>query len=369
MPESIGTHKNNLDTPCLVVDLDLFERNIHLAADTAHAAGKRLRPHAKTHKCSAIARKQMDAGAIGVCTAKVSEAEVLARSGIRGILVTGPAATSVKGNRLLGVRAIDASLMTVVDSIEGVRLLEDAASRRGLSLDVLVDVDVGLGRTGVLPGDVPALANRIAASSSLRLRGIQAYAGQVQHIPDREKRRSVSHEALGRAAMVFRELASRYQCDIFTGGGTGTFDIDTGIPELTELQLGSYIFMDAEYLDIGWQSPPAPFLPALTLLSTVVNASRRGYVTIDAGLKALYRDGGTPRVVRPEGSGWRYEWFGDEYGKITIPEEAPVPGPGDRMELVVSHCDPTVNLFDRMYAIRNGVVEEIWDIDLRGMSQ
>ncbi|MHB9028509.1 MAG: DSD1 family PLP-dependent enzyme [Candidatus Latescibacterota bacterium] len=369
MANSIGISKDELDTPCLVVDIDRFQRNIFLAGDMVHAAGKHLRPHAKTHKCSVIAHKQIEKGAIGICAAKVSEAEALAQSGVRGILVTGPVATSLKANRLLDVRGMDPSLIAVVDSIGGVRLLEEAAACRGLTLDVLVDMDVGQGRTGTLPGDVPALADYIHASSALRLRGVQAYAGQVQHLPDREKRRNASLEALSCAAEVYRGLASQYECDIFTGGGTGTFDIDTEIPELTELQLGSYIFMDAEYLDIGWKSDAASFLPSLTLLATVVSANRRGYVTIDAGLKALYRDGGTPRVVRLEGPGWRYEWFGDEYGKLIVPEGAPAPQPGDRVELVVSHCDPTVNLFDRMYAVRNGLVEEIWEIDLRGMSQ
>ena len=168
---------------------------------------------------------------------------------------------------------------------------------------------------------------------------------------------------------MYRRLALEYGCDIFSGSGTGTFDIDIEIPELTEMQLGSYIFMDAEYLGIEWKTGSAPFMPALTLLATVVSAGRDGYVTIDAGLKSLYRDGGSPRVVRRESSGWRYEWFGDEYGKIIVPEGTPPPRPGERIELVISHCDPTINLFDRMYAVRNGKVEEIWDIDLRGMSR
>jgi len=192
LDESAGASVGDLDTPCLIVDIGRFERNIRHACDFAHTAGKRLRPHAKTHKCSLIARKQLEAGAIGLCAAKPSEAEALVRAGIRGVLITGPVSTPLKAERLMAVRALDPSLIAVVESVEGIRLLEEAAVRRGLTFDALVDIDAGQGRTGALPGDVPALAARIATSSALRLRGVQAYAGHTQHIESRDERRKTS---------------------------------------------------------------------------------------------------------------------------------------------------------------------------------
>lgn len=369
MREWIGGCRDELDTPCLVVDLDRLERNLDIAREAARVSGKQLRPHAKTHKCGTIARMQIERGAIGVCAAKVSEAEALVNGGIRNVLVTGPVADRGKVSRLLDIREIDPGLLAVIDSGEGAELAGAEAKRRGLVLDVLMDIDVGQERTGVPPERAEELAARLSAMSSLRLRGIQAYAGQVQHISGSGVRREASLTAMNRAASVFRILRRDYGCDIFTGAGTGTWNIDSEIPELTELQLGSYVFMDAEYLGIGWEGGDAPFTPALTLLSTVVSANRKGHVTIDAGLKTLYRDGGVPLVVFPRAEGLRYSWFGDEYGRLETPEHAPRLKPGDRVELVVAHCDPTVNLFDRFHVTRGDTVVDCWEIDLRGRSQ
>lgn len=370
MKELIGSEKYDLDTPCLLIDLDIFERNIRFAREFAAAAGKKLRPHAKTHKCSRIAQMQLEAGATGICAAKISEAEALIRAGVRGILVTGPVSSSRKVERLLDCLEMDASLMAVLDTVSGACELNAAVSRRGLILDVLVDVDVGQERTGVAPEDVFMLASRIRDLHALRLRGIQAYAGHAQHVTGHCERSRVSLQSMERAAEVFRSLGREgFSCDIFTGTGSGTFDIDSTIPELTDMQLGSYVLMDAEYLGIGWKEKDgAPFGTALTLLSTVVSANHRGFVTVDAGLKSLYRDGGAPLVVNPR-SDMRYEWFGDEYGKVFLPEDGSRLQPGDTVELVVSHCDPTVNLFDRYYVTREGRVTDVWEIDLRGKCQ
>lgn len=370
MTELTGSSKSELDTPCLLLDLDAFERNLRFAQEFARDAGKNLRPHAKTHKCSRIARRQMEAGAAGVCAAKVSEAEALVRAGLRDVLVTGPVVSRPKVERLLDCLEMAPSLLAVIDHADNARELHAALTRRGLTLDVLVDVDVGLERTGVEPGNALGLASCIEALPSLRLRGIQAYAGQTQHIAVHGERSRASLSCMERAAAVFRAFRQAgFPCDILTGTGTGTFDIDVEVPELTDMQLGSYVFMDAEYLGIGWkESGESPFGTALTLLSTVVSANRRGFVTVDAGLKTMYRDGGVPRVIQPRGS-FAYDWFGDEYGRVSVPGDGPRLKPGDKVELVVSHCDPTINLFDRYHVVRNNRVVDVWEIDLRGKCQ
>jgi D-serine deaminase-like pyridoxal phosphate-dependent protein len=370
MKECIGGSKFDLDTPCLLLDIDILERNLRFAREFALSAGKTLRPHAKTHKCSAIARLQLEAGAAGICVAKISEAEALIRAGIQDVLVTGPVVSRPKVERLLDCLEENPSLMVVLDHADNARELHAALSRRGLTLDVLVDVDVGLERTGVTPEDALGLASCIGMLPTLRLRGIQAYAGHAQHIAGHGERRRISLECMERAAAVFRAFQwAGFPCDILTGTGTGAFDIDCAIPELTDMQLGSYVFMDAEYLGIGWaENGDAPFGTALRLLTTVVSVNHRGFVTVDAGLKALYRDGGVPQVVYPQGA-LSYDWFGDEYGKVFLPEDSVRLRPGDPVELVVSHCDPTVNLFDRYYVTRGNRVVDVWEIDLRRKCQ
>jgi len=365
--------KADLDTPCLVLDLDVLEENLRRMQEVATRAGKRLRPHAKTHKCSALARQQIAAGAVGVCVAKVSEAEALARAGVGGILITGPVVTAAKIARLVEVLAVTPSLMAVVDHAENVERLAAAVRARGLSLEVLLDLDVGLQRTGVRPAEALALAERVLAHDCLRLRGIQAYAGQVQHIDAYAERERATRASLAEAVPVFRTLQARVQtCDIFSASGTGTFDMDLAIPEITELQVGSYACMDAEYLAIEAAADPAaasPFGPALRLLTTVVSANQPGFVTVDAGLKTLYRHGGVPQVFGSNPAGLTYDWFGDEYGKIACSAGGRLPAVGTVLELVTSHCDPTINLFDRFYLTRADAVVGTWPIDLRGCSQ
>ena len=384
--------KSDLDTPCLILDADMLEANIAKMQQEVTARGKQLRPHAKTHKCSALALRQLQAGALGVCAAKVSEAEALVEKGVTGVLVTGPFATPRKAERLAACVGRSPSLMCAVDSTLGVELLSAALRAKGLTMDVLIDLDVGLHRTGARHETALGLAESALAHPNLRLRGIQAYAGQLQHIKSWEERKRESLAALSTAAEIFRALRKRIPaCDIFSASGTGTFDIDPGIGELTELQAGSYACMDTEYRDLGSASDPrefATFLPALRVLSTVVSANQSGFVTIDAGLKALYRDGGTPRVYSmgaADPSAWTYDWFGDEYGKLTpAGRKAPAAGSGAPVsrasgepllplgtvvELLPSHCDPTINLFDQFYVCRGDIIEEVWPIDLRGCSQ
>ncbi len=365
--------KADLDTPCLIIDLDILEINLQKMKELAGKAGKSLRPHAKTHKCSALAKKQIGMGAIGVCAAKVSEAEALTAAGVAEILITGPIATQNKVDRLVALLAKSPSLMIVLDNPAVVDMLAATLRENRLSMDVLVDIDIGQKRTGVLPGSAVAFADHILSQPNLRLRGIQSYAGHVQHMKSYVDRRAESLKCLSQAVGVFKELRSKLGPNpIFSASGTGTHDIDLSIPETTELQVGSYVCMDAEYLAIGSESDESrftAFAPALRLVTTVVSANQKGFVTVDAGLKSLYRDGATPRVLEQSGRQLRYDWFGDEYGKISYDETTPVPAVGELFELVTSHCDPTINLFDKFYLTRGDELVGSWTIDLRGCSQ
>ncbi len=373
MNQVIGKHKLELDTPCLVLDFEILEKNLARMQQIARSAGKNLRPHAKTHKCSVIARKQMEAGAVGISVAKISEAEALIEKGIRGILVTAPVVSPPKIERYLGCLQRDSSLLVVIDDLDNARSLDQSLKKRDLGAGVLIDIDVGLQRTGIAPGKALEFASSFAGFTSLHLKGIQAYAGQVQHIKGHEERRRESMEKMRPAAKVFAKLRTEWrECQIFSGAGTGTHDIDTGIPEITELQTGSYTVMDAEYLAIGSAKNPLTFdafQPALTILTAVVSRNQKGFVTVDAGLKAIYRDGANPIVFSPKKEDMNYDWFGDEYGRIRYEESAETPRLGSIIELIVSHCDPTINLFDRFYVTQNEKVIDVWEIDLRGRCQ
>jgi 3-hydroxy-D-aspartate aldolase len=249
--ELICRKKLELNTPCLVLDLDLLDENLQKMQSRVKAAGKALRPHAKTHKCSTLAKMQIANGAVGICAAKVSEAETLVDAGISGVLITGPVAGREKASRLVSLLGRAPFLMAVVDHPAGIELLEAHLAEKDRQLDVLLDIDIGHRRTGVPPGRALDLAERVRASKYLRLRGIQAYAGHVQHIPRYADRRSASREGLRQAAAVFKELQAREEsCTIFSASGTGTAKIDLSVAELTELQAGSYALMDAEYLAI-----------------------------------------------------------------------------------------------------------------------
>lgn len=366
-------NKFELDTPCLTLDLDILESNLHKMQVAATRAGKQLRPHAKTHKCSILAKNQMAAGAVGICVAKVSEAEALVNRDLQNILITGPVATERKIARMVDLLSRAPNLMVAIDRPESVTMLADLLHARWMSMDVLLDLDVGLHRTGVAPSAAMDLARLILTRPELRLKGIQAYAGQVQHIQSYEERKKASLACLQEAAGVFRQLQSITDtCSIFSASGTGTFDIDLEIPELTDMQVGSYVCMDTEYLSIGSAADPnqfSAFTPALRLLTSVISCNQAGFVTVDAGLKSLYRDGGVPRLFGEQAAGLAYSWFGDEYGRITSTNGGELPALGSVLELVTSHCDPTINLFDRFYLVRDDHVVGIWPIDLRGCSQ
>jgi D-serine deaminase-like pyridoxal phosphate-dependent protein len=371
--EWIGLSKWDLDTPCLVIDEEVLEGNIRTMQGHANSFGKQLRPHVKTHKCSHIGKMQLEAGCAGLCVAKVSEAEALVKSGVRGILITSPVVTGFKMERLMDCLSEDPGLMVVIGDPANARELDVAAGKRGLKLNVLVDLDPGNGRTGVSFKDGLPLGRLIETLPSLHLCGVQCYAGQVQHIVSFDERYQASFHWMEQAAEVVRQFRQvGLPCHIFTGAGTGTYEIDCRIPELTDLQVGSYTLMDAEYLSIGSSRDPIgfdKFPPALTLLTTVINANHDHFITVDAGLKAIYHHGAIPYIVHPSESGFQYEWWGDEHGRIALSDRSKRPRVGEVLELVVSHCDPTVNLFDLLYFTRKGKVTGVWSVDLRGKCQ
>jgi 3-hydroxy-D-aspartate aldolase len=362
--------RGRLQTPALVLDLDAFERNVERMMTHAHAHGLAVRPHAKTHKSVEVAKRQIAAGAIGICSAKLGEAEVLAEAGIESILVTSPVVSEAAITRAVALNQRMRELIVVCDNHEIATRLDDAAHGSGKKMRVLVDIDPGLGRTGVRPTEAPALVSRIARSRGLEYAGLQCYAGQVQHLESPNERRDKSLAALKELATL-RDILVRdgLAPKAISGGGTGTFDIDPDAHVLTELQVGSYIFMDRQYNDV-WEKPGdrAPFDVSLFVQTTVISANRPGLATTDAGYKAFATDAGAPVIASGAPAGATYFFFGDEQGGIVYPRESPSLKPGDVVSCVVPHCDPTVNLYDVYHAVRGGLVEAIWPIEARGRS-
>jgi len=371
--DTSGLTKETIPTPALIVDLDAFEANLKKMAEHC-ATGKRgFRPHAKTHKCPAIAKRQLAAGALGICVATVPELEAMAAAGITGLLLTSPIVEPGKIERVVALAKAGHKLMVAVGHPREVELLARAADSAQADLDVLIDVDVGDKRTGCMPG-APAvdLARQFAVSARLHVRGVQAYAGHASHTVGFDQRERVSREAMAKAVDSRWRLAKDgFDAGILSGGSTGTYNIDSQIDGVTELQVGSYIFMDMDYRRIGSRGGNAiysDFQPSLTVLTTVISAAHPERVTVDAGTKAI--DTTTPH--RPEAKGRPglvYAKAGDEFGAITIEGDGRLPKLGERIEFIVPHCDPNVNLYDRLYACRGERVEAIWPVTARRESR
>lgn len=362
-----------LTTPALVLDFDALEANIAAMAGWAERSGIALRPHAKTHKCAAIGHLQMAAGALGLCCAKLAEAEALAAAGLDRLLLTSPIVGARKVERLLRLAARCAELMVVVDEADNLRALAAAAEAAGCDLGILIDVDIGQRRTGVTDAaQALALAETVAASPRLSLKGVQGYAGQVQHIADYAERKQQSHASLAQlGAMRDRLVAAGHPCPIVTGGGTGSHALDPAAGVLTELQVGSYIVSDVEYdaVDLtgdGWR----PYRNGLFVYARVISARHAGgaenFVTIDAGSKSLAMDGPPPAVAFGAPEGTTYTCVGDEFGRLTLLPGATAPKVGDLVGLVVPHCDPTINAFDWYHCVRGDLLVDIWPIEARG---
>lgn len=359
-------------TPALIIDRAALEGNLKRMQAHLDGAGKGLRAHAKMHKCPHLAQLQLQQGALGICCAKVSEAEVMAAAGIGAILITSPIATVDKMQRVAALAARIDELMLVVDRRDTLAALNAAVEAAGTRLRVLVDLDPHMGRTGIAQGQ-PALdlVRAIAAQPALQFAGLQQYAGQIMHIADADDRHRKARE-LAAEGMATRALieADGHTVPVFTGGGTGTFDIDSEIEGITDLQVGSYAFMDAEYRAIAQGGQPRfeAFEPALFVLVTAISQPRAGLLTVDGGIKSFATDTVAPEPFGVPGA--RYHFGGDEHGILQLDRDDPAPPlVGDRLWMIASHCDPTVNLFDWYWVVdEDSCVRELWPVSARGCS-
>jgi D-serine deaminase-like pyridoxal phosphate-dependent protein len=361
----VGMLLADVDTPCLMLELDAFERNLQRLPESLRGKAVRLRPHAKSHKCVEIALRQIAAGAVGVCVQKVSEAAVLVSGGIRDVLIANEVVGAPKV-KLLAELNRAAHVAVCADDAGNVAALDAAARAAGVTLDVLVEIDVGAGRCGVQPGEpAVALAQRITACGHLRFAGLQAYQGSAQHIRKVEARREAIARAVGHVRTTTRLLnAAGIPCEYVTGAGTGSYLFEAASSVYHELQAGSYIFMDADYARNEWTESGIPqFEHSLFVWTTVMSAPSSQRVVVDAGLKASSIDSGMPRVA--EYADVDYVKASDEHGVLEITGTTRLKV-GDKLKLIPGHCDPTVNLYDSYVCMRNGRVEALWAVDGRG---
>jgi 3-hydroxy-D-aspartate aldolase len=359
--------RRDLNTPALIVELDTLESNITTMAALAAKAGVALRPHAKTHKSVQIARRQIAAGAVGLCCAKLGEAEALADGGIGPLLITSPVVGAPAVKRLAALAARSPGLMVAVDSPEVV----DAIAASGAMITLLVDIDPGIHRTGVVDGAAAlALARRIAEAPGLTFGGVQCYCGSQQHIEAFDARREAIVERTAYLETIVRSLnEAGLPPALITGGGTGTHAIDMELGVFNELQVGSYVFMDRQYsaCDLAGGGE-ARFQTALKVDARVISANHAFLVTVDAGFKAFSTEDGTPPVLAgaPEGSFYRF--MGDEQGCVVPPSGQAPPKLGETVTFATPHCDPTVNLYEAYHVVRGDTLVDIWPIEGRGRS-
>jgi len=369
VPALPGMDEADIQTPCLVLDLDALERNIRTMGGHAQALGIRLRIHAKTHKSVDIARLQQEiGGSHGICCQKVSEAEVFARAGITDILVSNQIRDPRKIERLVRLPKLGARVGCCVDDRANVAELSAAAVAEGTRLDCLVELDCGAGRCGVTSAaEAVAIARAIAAADGLRFAGLQAYQGAMQHLPTHGERRVRSDIAV---AMVRGTLTALHDaglaCETVTGGGTGSYPLEAASGVYTELQCGSYAFMDADYgriLDAdGTRLDQGAWRNALFILTSVMSHAKPDLAVCDAGLKVQSVDSGLPRIYGRDDV--EYVACSDEHGTIADPRG--VLRVNDKLKLIPGHCDPTCNLHDWYVGVRNGKVEALWPVSARG---
>ena len=360
----IGISKQELDTPALLIDLDVFEANIQTMADFFKTVDAELRPHAKTHKTPTIAHKQLEAGAIGITCAKLGEAEAMVHAGIRDVLIANQVVGPQKIARLINL-AKNSEIMVAVDDADNVDQLSAAAEAKGATLRVLIEVSTGMGRCGTLPGEPTlTLARHILKSRGLKFEGLMGYEGHTVAVPDLTERKAKTGEAVELLIDTKRLLEENgIPVEIMSGGGTGTHAITGSYPEMTEIQAGSYIFMDSMYHNVEGVGNRFPC--SLTLLSTVVSRPDPTRVIVDAGMKVLTKEFGIPQ---PLAEGLEMRGLSEEHGTMDAEPSVDLK-PGDKIEILPTHCCTTVNLHDRYYGIRNGIVESIWEIAARGKSQ
>lgn len=362
-PARPGMHLTEVETPALLVDLTALESNITVMQGAVQRMGLQLRPHAKTHKCAAIARAQIAAGAVGVCVQKVSEAAALVEAGIADIFISNQVVGAARCARVAAL-ATRARISVAVDDARAVEPLARAAQAAGARIGVLVEVDVGQHRCGIAPGEpAVALVRRIVDEPWLRFEGLQAYHGSAQHLRGVNERA----EAVGQAALAAANTRETLRlaglpCPLVTGGGTGSFVFEGQSGVYDEVQPGSYVFMDADYARNALPGVAPRFAQSLFVLTTVISQND-GRVVVDAGLKSLAFDSGMPLLELP---GWSYTRPSDEHGMLVAGNGAPPLAWGDRIRLVPGHCDPTVNLHAWLVGVRDEHVEHVWPIEARG---
>jgi D-serine deaminase-like pyridoxal phosphate-dependent protein len=357
---SVGQRLEEVDTPALILDLDVFESNLNILK-TAVDGRVRVRPHAKTHKCPQVAKRQIALGAVGMCCQKVSEAEAMVEGGIADVLISNEIVGAQKIRRLAELSR-RAHLGVCVDNIENLRDI----GKSGAKLDIYVELEVGMRRCGVAPGEpAVALAREAGNYPNLRFAGLQAYHGRAQHMRGMDERHGVIETAAQHVFHTKKQLEKAgIACPIVTGAGSGTFMFEVGSGAWDEIQPGSYAFMDADYARNEWAAPLPRFAHALFVLATVMSRPSPQLAVVDAGLKASSVDSGMPGIwQRP---GLAYTHASDEHGWVEIASGAAAPKLGDKLLLVPGHCDPTINLYDWYVCIRGGIVEDMWAITARG---
>jgi D-serine deaminase-like pyridoxal phosphate-dependent protein len=380
---AVGQPTSVIDTPALVIDLDAMQRNLTRMAEFAKKHNLRWRPHAKMHKSSALAKLQMQAGAVGVCVQKTAEAEAMAAGGVSNIYISNEVVAPQKLARVADLAsrmaAEQGKLAIAVDSAEGVRRLAQAMNDRraaggpAATIDVFVEIDVGQHRCGVTPGRMAVdLAIEIRKHAPLRFAGLQAYHGKAQHLRTPQERREAVAVVV-QDVQFTRKLfeAEGIPVELVTGAGTGSMVCEAASGAFGELQAGSFLFMDADYA-FNERDPAQPqFEHALFVKSQVISSSVR-HAVCDAGHKSHAIDSGMPLVLDMEPTGeLEYANGGDEHGILRPagPNQR-VPALGDEVWLIPGHCDPTVNLHNFMIGVagglKDGKVERIIRVDARG---
>ena len=356
-----------IPTPAAVLDLDAFDRNVAKMAGRAKAAGLALRPHAKSHKCSAIARRQIEASAVGICCAKLAEAEAMAAAGIDAILLTSPVAGAAQAERAARLARDLADFRIVVDHADGAAEL--AAAAQG-PIRVLIDVDPGMGRTGVHDtAQAVEVFRAIQAQPNLKFLGVQCYGGHWQHIQGANARAAAVADGMAYLSGVIAALrGAGADVHVVTGGGTGSFAADAAQGVLTEVQPGSYPFMDRDYREALQNDPDGAFEQALRIAASVISANHPQWVTVDAGLKAFATDGPLPVALTPKFADCAYRFFGDEHGRLMRPGDQAV-ARGERVDFTPPHVDPTLDRYDVIHFVRGDVLVEIAPVEARGASQ
>lgn len=353
---------SEISTPALVIDLAAMEANIRTMAEFFAEGSCRLRPHFKAHKTPEIARRQLAGGScVGLTCATVAEAEVISHF-CGDILIANEVVEPEKAARVAAL-AKRADIKVAVDSDAGLHQLATAAQTAGVTIGVLVDVNVGMPRCGVAPGDAAvALARRIDGTPGLRLRGLMGYEGHAVGVPDRQTREAQTRAAM--AVLTTTALAVKaagLACDIVSAGGTGTYDITGRVEGVTEVQAGSYVLMDTAYARLG-----LPFQQAFYILATVLSRPTPTMCVADCGLKTATEDHGNPAVADPVGAS--VVFLSDEHATITVPSDSALQ-PGDRIRLWPSHIDPTINLHDALYVADGERVVDVWPIAARGYAE